>query len=208
MDTARTFIVTVAAFLAVVGGNTVPTSEGPQGAKYRAEFVRTVDVATEATVFAPGDDQELLELGHWAIDRFESAALSVSAIEIHMHRTSEACGGHRGTFNPTANRIDVCVAEPVVVLHEIAHAWAHENLTREQREAFVAVGGFESWNAPETAWSERGSERAATVIAWGLSEQPHMVVTRDGPLAQRNAQFHMLTGFDVRFIELAADASP
>lgn len=196
MNTARTFIITTAAFLVAVSGSHVSAFEAPASTKQRAGFAKEADVAPETAVFAPDGDQELMELGQWAIDRFETAAMSVPAIEIRMHRTNSECGGHRGTFNPTAKRIDVCVAEPLVVLHEIAHAWAHENLTERERDAFVTAGGYESWNHPDTAWGDRGSEHAADAIAWGLMEEPQMMVTADGPIAQINADFRMLTGVD------------
>ena len=206
MNSARTLIPTIAtvALLATWIAPTttdaaaaVPMKAHRVGLQPSAEIVEP----TGPTVVAEDNDQDLLALGQWALDRFETAALLVPAVEIHMHKSNADCGGHRGTFNPTANRINVCDHEPLVVLHEIAHAWAHEYLTEQERAAFVAAGGFESWNAAETAWLDRGSEHAADAIAWGLLDEPQAMFTEDGPIAQKNAEFRLLTGSDApRFV--------
>ena len=104
-------------------------------------------------VFA--DEAVLQELGTWAIERFQAAGLELPEVEIHIHLTSEGCGGRAGSFNPTLGRVDVCEAEPTVVLHELGHVWAKAHLTDGKRQAYVAAGGFESWS-DAGYWDDRG----------------------------------------------------
>jgi len=99
----------------------------------------------------------------------------------------------------------------MVVLHEIAHAWAQKELTDADRDAYVIAGGFESWNSPGTDWSDRGSEHAADTIAWGLLEHPLAMSIPDGPIAEANAAYRLLTGTDAPRLVMGAppsDGSP
>lgn len=143
------------------------------------------------------DDPRLVELGEWALGRFGAAGLEVPAIEIHLHATDDACGGHRGTFNPGQMRVDVCAPVPGVILHELAHAWAHHHVGPDTRAAYVAMQGLESWNDSDTPWSARGSEHAADTVAWGLLETTITNFTADGPIARRAEAYRVLTGSDV-----------
>ena len=120
----------------------------------------------------------------------------VPPVEIHLHQDAAECKGNRGIYNAGSQRIDVCVDERLVVLHEIAHAWNHENLSDAQRSEYVAIGDFGSWDEPETPWFDRGSEDAADTIAWALLEEPITSASPDGPIARRNAAFVFLTGSD------------
>ena len=153
-----------------------------------------VDPDNGATVI--GGTRSQREAADWAIGRFEYAGLTVPSIEIHLHPSDEPCGGHRGIFSSGSHRVDVCVEEPAVILHEIAHAWNHLNLSEPQRSEYVSVGGFGSWDDPETPWSDRGSEDAADRIAWALLDDPIAGFTADGPIARANAAYRLLTGQD------------
>ncbi len=144
----------------------------------------------------PAGDADLMRLGSWGLARFEAAQLDTPPIEIHLHRDRDACRGHRGLFNAGEMRVDVCVTEPLVVLHEIAHAWNHVNVPGDVESTYVAAGGFGSWDAPETPWHDRGSEDAADTIAWALMDDPIAMPTPDGPIAQLDARYRLLTGND------------
>ena len=115
---------------------------------------------------------------------------------LHLHRDEGACQGHRGIFNGDLMRVDVCDAGPLVVLHELAHAWTHVRVNGTQEDAYVQAGEFGAWTSPETPWNERGMEHAADTIAWALQEQPIRMLVEDGPIAERNEFFRMLTGRD------------
>lgn len=152
--------------------------------------------ARSRVITHPVGDEELLRLGRWALARFDAARLRPPPIEIHMHRDRDACLGHRGLFHAGEMRVDVCTAEELVVLHEIAHAWTHVNVPDRVRSAYVDAGGFESWDAPGTSWRNRGSEDAADTIAWALLEESIAMPTPDGPIAGMNARYRLLTGAD------------
>jgi hypothetical protein len=55
-----------------------------------------------------------------------------------------------------------------LIVHELGHAWAARNMDEEERGAFVALRGAESWNDPETAWRNQATEHAAEILAWLL----------------------------------------
>ncbi len=147
---------------------------------------------TESTVF--GGTAEQREIATWAVQRFEDAGLDVPALDIHLHQDLADCKGNRGIYNSGLQRIDVCVDQRNVVLHEIAHAWSHENLSAAQRSEYVTVGGFGSWDDPDTPWSNKGSEDAADTIAWALLDEPITTFSADGPIARRAAAYLLLTG--------------
>lgn len=137
------------------------------------------------------------ELIGWAMVRFDAAGLDLPALEIQFHTNSEGCRGNRGMYNSGLRRVDMCVKQPLVLLHELGHAWADRNLDADRRAAYVAAQGLESWNDAETAWAQRGFEHAADSIAWALLEEPIRMLTPDGPIAQRAEVYQMLTGFEV-----------
>jgi hypothetical protein len=147
---------------------------------------------TELLVF--GGTAEQREIAAWALQRFADAGLGVPVVDVHLHQDLAECKGNRGIYNSGLQRIDVCVNERNVVLHEIAHAWNHENLSAAQRFEYVKVGGFGSWDDTDTPWSERGSEDAADTIAWALLDEPITMSSPDGPIAQRDTAYLLLTG--------------
>jgi hypothetical protein len=80
-------------------------------------------------------------------------------------------------------------------LHELAHAWAHENLDGDARDRFAAFRHLDGWNAAHLAWEERASEHAAEIVVWALLEEdvpPVRLPDRD-PAALDEA-YHVLTG--------------
>ncbi len=138
----------------------------------------------------------------WALGRYEALGLEVPPIEIHLHQDLAECKGNRGIYNAGLQRIDVCVDEPCVMLHEIAHAWNHENLNDAQRSEYVSTGDFGSWDDPETPWFDRGSEDAADTIAWALLAEPITMASPDGPIAQRSSAFTFLTGLAASRVQM------
>ena len=157
--------------------------------------------AASSGVATPGptvhaDDAALGELAEWALGRYENAGLNPPSVEIYLHSADAPCQGNRGIFNAGLERVDVCVDDPMVALHEIAHAWTHENLSPTRRAEYVAAGGFDSWDDADTSWLDKGSENAADTIAWALLERPIKMLTPDGPIAQTNEAYRLLTGSD------------
>jgi len=154
----------------------------------------SASAAAAPTIHA--EDAALGELAEWALGRYEDAGLTLPSIAIHLHRGGDICQGNRGIFNAGLERVDVCVDDPMVALHEIAHAWTHENLSPTRRAEYVAAGGFDSWDDADTSWLDKGSENAADTIAWALLERPIKMLTPDGPIAQTNEAYRLLTGSD------------
>ena len=139
--------------------------------------------------------QELLE---WALNRYQSAGLRLPELEFRLHSDREPCGGNQGflTRDTTPWLIALCTDERFVFLHELGHAWAAFSLTETDKSVYTQRQGLESWNNAHTAWADRGSEDAANTLAWGLLDEPITFLTADGPLAQRNEAFLLLTGID------------
>lgn len=129
----------------------------------------------------------------WAIGRFAAADLRLPHVEIYFHDHKAPCDGYAGAFrqNRVPLVIDVCVANKMVVLHELAHAWEKSNLDDGTREAFMALRGLEAWNTPDVAWDRRGVEDLAEVLVWGLLEYS----SGSGPEgALREEAFELVTG--------------
>lgn len=207
MTNARTIAVSVLISVALaapaVTPDTLPVRSGSgsvvaqEDRKVEVELANPTPaaVAREVTQVVGGTHSQR-ESAFWAIAQFEKAGLTVPSIAIRFHQDSESCNSHRGIFSSGLQRVDVCVEEPSVILHEIAHAWNHTNLTDAKRSEYVSVGGFGSWDDPETPWYDRGSEDAADTIAWALLDDPITGFTANGPIAQANAAYLLLTGED------------
>ena len=59
-----------------------------------------------------------------------------------------------------------------MVLHELAHAWSTIGLPVERRHAFQVLRGWEHWSDYDLAeWRDNGTEQAAEIIAWGVSDK-------------------------------------
>lgn len=144
------------------------TTSTPTGALQQAQVVRGT------RIYANTDDQ--LREALWALDRYTEAGLDLPTLTIRLHNSNEPCGGHAGVYRieDGTDTIDICNEARWTILHELAHAWAHENLTDADRDAFVALQGLETWSSPEIAWKDRGTEQAADLIAWKLSDSTHI----------------------------------
>src|SRR3990170_4742951 len=64
----------------------------------------SVEVAPQVRIY--GATAEQVDLGRWAVGRFESAGLEAPPVEIHFHGDAEGCGGHLGYAK--AGKVDVC----------------------------------------------------------------------------------------------------
>lgn len=139
---------------------------------------------------ATAEQQDRLD---WAAGRFAVAGLDLPHIEVHFFEQREPCDGYEATFRQHESplRIDVCNANRLIILHELAHAWEWANLDDGTREAFVSLRGLESWNSPNAAWKQRGVEDMAEVVVWGLIEW-------EGPggdeAAEKLSAFELVTG--------------
>ena len=149
------------------------------------------------TTVTGGTDQQR-ELVDWALEQYENAGLDLPVLQFDLSMDPATCKGNGGFFSSgsTPWRITLCTEDRIVFLHEIGHAWSKHTLTPSEQAEYVEFQGLESWNDAETPWQARGSEDAANTLAWGLLDDPIKKMTPDGPLAQRNEAFRLLTGFD------------
>jgi hypothetical protein len=138
----------------------------------------------------------------WAISRFIGADLDLPVVAVAFHDQKEPCAGHPGLFRDQPKpRIDICgfsdfsTAAKKTLLHELAHAWAHENLSDRDIEEFLVLRGLEIWAGPLAPWELKGSEHAAEIISWALFDRELDLVTIPdaGPEAIE-ASYRILTG--------------
>lgn len=169
MDTVRTIgllSVAVVATAAIGIGTTHATVFEPPVADLPEPVVETVD---PPGIY--GADDAFAALIERSIDRFENAGLRLPPLRIYAHDATDACGGHTGQFGHDGDerRIDLCAgsSHTAIVLHELAHAWEHHNVSEATRQAFLDATGL-VWYDANLPWRERGIERLATTIAWGL----------------------------------------
>ena len=118
---------------------------------------------------------------------FTEAGLELPAVTIRRHADTTACDSHPGSHRTVAagSQIDICTAdtgayEQRLMLHELAHAWAAHYLTPERKEAFRNLRHWQYWQDYERAeWRYNGTEQAAEIIVWALSDHPVQVAQLD-----------------------------
>lgn len=136
---------------------------------------------------APGQDTYSIEaqepgqqqMAEWAIDRYVEAGLELPRLVIRFSgRDLSNCDGAPGRVYLDHDPIEVrmCWNSEFILLHELAHVWEAHNVPTGKHEPFMDMrDGVLSWASLDVAWSERGREHAANVIAWGLLEDPYPV---------------------------------
>ena len=119
-------------------------------------------------------------LANWALARFDRAGLQLPPLSIAFHDDDAPCEGNFGYFRPLETlTVDVCgfnwnrflVTPKRTILHELGHAWAHQNLTEETRLSFTHFRGLDEWDDDSKSWSDQGSEHTAEIIAWALMDE-------------------------------------
>jgi hypothetical protein len=174
-----------AAILALAACAAGPAFAGPTG----------VEIAPEVRIY--GGAAEQIDLGRWAVRRFEAAGLTAPAVEIHFHAGRSGCKGNIGWAED--GRIDVCTTmvntySRRVMLHEIGHTWLDANVDDSLRERFLELRGLRAWNATSDPWRLRGYEQAAEVMAWGLGERIITPTMSDSAPPAIAVAYELLTG--------------
>jgi hypothetical protein len=174
--------------------SSTPPAPVHTGLEDRGDSIESSQIDTSVI----GGTEEQRALLAWALKQYEKAGLDLPTLQFHLAGDEVECGGNTGLFvlGSTPWRIILCSGERLVFLHEIGHAWAEYTLTESERVEYVEQRGMESWNDPDTSWRARGSEDAANTLAWGLVDDPIRGMAPDGPLAQKNLAFRLLTGVD------------
>ena len=197
MHSARSLLITILLAVSLLGA-AFPTTEEAVAAPGPA---RAEDAVATGRITVHADNERGDELVEWAVDRYRQAGLTVPGADVYFHSGLDACRGYVGlhTVQSGRHRIDLCDpgqrSRERIILHEFAHAWVGENLTSDDREAFLALRGLETWHGPDTDWSQRGTEHAAEIMFWGLSDEcrtPGRIGTDDPSTLA--ASFEFLTG--------------
>ncbi len=190
----HTLIVTAA--VAVLG---VPLLRGGAEAQSAPELgVSSVVAAAEPVQDPPGiygADVELTAVINAAIDRYNTTGFTLDPMRFYAHPTDDKCRGNKALFGRDGelDRIDLCSGRTfAIVLHELAHAWEHNNMSDNTRQAFLDYTGL-VWYDPDVNWRNRGNEVVANTIAWGLRETP-LTATDIGNYSELLHRFELLTG--------------
>ena len=140
----------------------------------------TIIAATVVPVLGDWQDETALtvEQAHLvdsALARYHEQGLELPEIAFVFHDELWPCHGHLGLYRKGTMTLEMCSLDRTTMLHELAHAWANENLDESFREEFVAARGLDSWNDHQHEWERRGTEHVAETIAWALSEESQHV---------------------------------
>ncbi len=159
--------------------------------------------ATSSSALTPSEE----DLVTWARHRFSLVGFELPVVDVAFHDDTEPCGGHTGRFRGDSKhrQIEVCVPDrgtfashlqrQRTLVHELAHAWDHANLDRRDRAELLGILDASDWYAPEFEWEERGVERFAETIVWGLYDQLRRPTLIDVPCGELHADFRAITGF-------------
>ena len=149
------------------------------------------------------DQQDAID---WATSRLEMVGLQVPETDIRFYPTAESCGHHDGLYQQIDGRhvLSICVRDGDsahitmfrrrTVAHELVHAWEHENLDDHDREELMALLDTDVWYSADVEWKDRGGERLAETIVWGLFDQRHRPVLVDQPCHELHRDFIAITG--------------
>ena len=154
----------------------------------------TAKVDPAPALVVHGASPEHTELLSWATERFTEAGLDLPPLDVSFHNDESTCGGSHGSFREHHDVaiINICNPRDHIILHELAHAWVASEVGDEDRERFMHDLGLISWNDPDVAWSERGTERAANMISLVLDWDPSSISSADG--LPRLCGYQTLTG--------------
>lgn len=113
------------------------------------------------------------------LDHFAAAGLAVTSVRFVFHPETSGCRFRRGLYDPATDTVEICTMHLETLVHELAHAWVDSNLTEGDKTEFLEHRGLDSWRDHSRPWAERGTEHAATVIAWGVGAGPELIMWVD-----------------------------
>ena len=156
----------------------------------------------------------LVELFEWGLGRFTESELPAPSLDTVTFEPSRSCAGLSGRVldDGTSRNLYVCMydgdvctnadtcASPtpsarIAVLHELSHAWMLDHVDEGTIDDVLALAGRTTWDDHGVAWSDRGVEYAAEVMAWGLIDEAlPMVRIGAPPCTELAAAFTLITG--------------
>jgi hypothetical protein len=146
------------------------------------------------------------QLVAWARERFALVGLDLPDVEVSFHDDAEVCDWNEGIYylEGGVHRAQICIPDhgtfasdlhrSRTVIHELAHAWQRAILDDEDRQRLLLVLDAEAWSTSDLAWEDRGSERFAETIVWGLYDQLRRPTLIDASCAELHADFLFITG--------------
>ncbi len=128
------------------------------------------------------DAEQLLD---WGRGRYAEEGLQLPEITLVVHDSLRQCNGRVGTYLRDTNELVLCQIDSETVLHELAHAWVSHNLDEGDRARFLELRRVDTWNDHDDEWSTRGTEHAAEILVWALSEHDRAVQWVEGGVESR-----------------------
>jgi len=151
--------------------------------------------------------KEAAALVEWARSRYQLIDLDLPDVKVLFHDVTAPCNGANGIYRSGHGhpRIHICVRDRGTfasdlwrrrtLLHELAHAWEQANLDDADRARLLIVIDAADWYAPDAPWEERGAERFAETLVWGLYDQLRRPTLIDVACRELHADFLAITGF-------------
>ncbi|MGI9607156.1 MAG: hypothetical protein ACR2P0_13550 [Acidimicrobiales bacterium] len=138
---------------------------------------------------------------------FTEAGLMIDTeVVASFHDSTDDCAGNLGYWmdEDGVDRVRVCwthddegveaIVQTQALVHELAHAWVHRSTTESTRAAFIEFSGSTSWNAADSEWNDRATERAADLITWAILDPAVLFVEFEGESCHRwAAAYELLT---------------
>lgn len=197
----------------------------PPGWWEELDAVDVLQVASESVRIPIGDREvEVLRpspgrigLLQWAMVRFEVAGLEPPELATvtfeSQTRRCEGLGGlvlacgsgpadlllclHEAQTDVAGEPLGCSIHARTAMLHELGHAWIESNLDDGDRAAYLTRTGLPSWRGAHVAWNQRGAERSAEVMMWGLLDVDIPLSRLGSPACgDLEQEFRFLTGVD------------
>jgi hypothetical protein len=137
--------------------------------------------AVDATTTVVGATRDEAAMVEWALDLYLSKGLDVRPITVVFHPRDagwEPCLGAVAYYRSQSRTVDMCNSTRPDherrhwILHEFGHAHTFATMSSSERSSFTEASAASSWKDKDDLWLDRGQERAADVVAWGLNPSP------------------------------------
>jgi hypothetical protein len=169
-------------------------------------FIGAAILAGAAAGTVVGSEPSVVAVGGTSADRarldevlemFEVAGLTIDNAEVHfVEPGAGGCGdGWVGEYRTRWRRsvVTVCTDSQRTLVHELAHVWLDDHLSRRDQRRLVERWGLPAWRGDEVVWQERASEHAAEIVVWGVMPGTVPRVPDMDP-DQLSATYRLLTG--------------